>query len=197
MPVAPGYGDCSVKLVLATLARPAYVTFGINPTATDATTVAGDLKAAWLATGSLNARLDTNVTATEFQVRLGTDGGEDLAGVSTNATAGLLSAATVPPNVAVLCHKRTARGGRRGRGRMFLPWFVNVGDVAETGIIQSATVTSIQTAAAVFIGELSSRSMPMVILHGPGNSSMGAPDVVTTVQVSSLVATQRRRLGRP
>jgi hypothetical protein len=196
MPTAPGYGDVSVKMQLLTMARPAYVTFGVDPTATDPLLVAADILNAWTFAGSINTLLDSSVTATEFTVRLGTDGGEDLIATQTNATVGGRSGTSVPPNVAVLLHKRTARGGRRGRGRMFLPWCVLGTDVGEDGIITPARVTAIGTAAAVFRNQLAAVSSPMVILHGPGATSMGAPDVVTSLTVSNLVATQRRRLGR-
>lgn len=196
MPTAPGYADCSIRLQLATMARPAYLTLGLNPTSTDALQVATELGAAWLYAGSLNSCLDSNVTATEFTARLGTDGGEDLVGSVSNASVGGRSIGTFPPNVACLIHKRTARGGRRGRGRMFIPWILSTTEVGEDGVIQAARITALNAALLIFKNQLTAQSDPMVILHSPGSTSPGAPDVVTSLYASNLVATQRRRLGR-
>lgn len=196
MPTAPGFADCSLRFNLAGYNRPAYVTFGVNPTATDPAVIASDLVNAWTATGSMNSKLDNNVTMTEAMVRLGTDGSEDLVGSAINTTVGGLSASSPPPNVAVLVYKRTARGGRRGRGRMYFPWFTSTGDLTDDGTIGPTKVTALAVSIGVWKTELSTRGCPLVLLHSPGKTSMGAPDPVTSLVVSNVVATQRRRLVR-
>jgi hypothetical protein len=196
MPTPPGFGDVSIKLQHVLMPRPAYVTFGVDPVDTDPILVADAIRLAWLASGSLNSKMDASVTASEYIVRLGTDGGEDVIGSVTSTTGGGVTQTSTTPNVAALVHKRTARGGRRGRGRMFLPWFLSTSQCDEAGVITPAIVSALQTAAAVFNGELTTRGTPMVVLHNTGKTSMGAPDRVTSMQVSGLVATQRRRLGR-
>lgn len=196
MPTPPGFADISLKFQLASFNRPAYVTFAVNPTATDPDDVAAAVLGAYTATGSMNSRLDSSVTMTEVTARLGTDGSEDLIGTATNAAPGGATGGAPPPNVAVLCHKRTARGGRRGRGRLFMPWYCSDNDTNEDGTLLTSAVTAIGLAMVTFMGALNTNNVPMYILHKPGNTLPGPPDLVTNITVSGLVATQRRRLGR-
>lgn len=200
MPTPAGYADISVKLVCLNLTRPAYLTFGVNPTSTDPATVANQVKGAWLALNSANSRLDSDVTATEFIARCGQDGAEDLVGSVTNtAPGGLTSTLSPTPNVAVLVHKRTARGGRRGRGRLFFPWCVSETQLEENGQLNSTAITGMQTAMNNFLGFLTTGDTPMVVLHTESSDPLkpaGPPNVVTSLVVDPLVSTQRRRLGR-
>lgn len=196
MPTPSGYADVSIRLNLATMARPAFLTYGINPVDTDAALVAQSQAQAWLAAGSMNTRLDQNVTAAEFIVRLGTDGGGDIVGSHVNTTAGAYNGTCPPPNVATLVHKRTARGGRRGRGRLFLPWMIGEANVDEAGIISPSDVTTLQAACTTWLNALSAATTPMVLLHREGKTVIPAPDPVVQLSVGALVATQRRRLGR-
>lgn len=196
MATPPGYASVSLKLQHSSLARAAYLTYGCNPTSSDPAVVANSIVGCWLGPGSLNTKLDSSVTMTEVTVRLGTDGGEDLVGSATSTATGVPAYATPPPNVAILVHKRTARGGRRGRGRFFLPWMVQANDVGETGNLLAATRTALETACNAFRTLHATDPGPIVLLHRPGLTSSGPPDVVTAMQVMALVATQRRRLGR-
>jgi hypothetical protein len=196
MPTPPGFADVSMRLNLSGFARSAYITYGVDPTSTDPDAIATQCVLAWIGAGSMNSRLDSTVTMAEVIVRLGTDGGEDLLGSAVNASVGGLTGGAPPPNVAVLMHKRTARGGRRGRGRLFLPWFCSDNDTNEDGTLLPALVTAVQTAGAIWLADLATRNVPMHILHSPGQTAEGPPNEVTSLVVSNLVATQRRRLGR-
>jgi len=196
MPTPPGFGDCSLRFTLAGFLRPAYITFGIDASGTNPNLVAGEVYTAATAASSLMSQMDSTVTLVESIVRLGTDGGEDLVGNATGSTVGGLTGGAPPPNVAVLAHKRTARGGRRGRGRWYLPWYMSANDVGEDGVIIEAKRALKQSALNAFTNNLSTGGNPLVVLHNPGISSPGAPDVVTSIVVSNVVGTQRRRLGR-
>lgn len=196
MATPPGFADISLKFVLDSFIRPSFVTFGVNPTATDPDLVAGQVLAAAFASGGLNSQLDSNVRITECIARLGTDGAEDLIGLATQTTVGGRSGGSVPPNVAILVHKRTARGGRRGRGRMYLPWYCSDNDTNEDGTLLGAAVTAMQNATIKFVSDLDASGNPMVLLHSPGRTTAGPPDPITGIVVSNVVATQRRRLGR-
>lgn len=196
MPTAPGYADVSVGYTQTGLIRPAYLTFGVDPTDTNPALVGASILTAVTAAGSLNSVMDATATLTRIRVSLGTDGGEDLVSDTSHTTAGGSIMSTLPPNCAVLVHKRTARGGRRGRGRLFIPWCVNETDVDEAGIILAAKVTSLQTAMAAFLTALSTNTVPMVVLHNAGLTAPGPPDLVTSMTVDRLISTQRRRLGR-
>ena len=198
MPTPPGYASCSYQLNQTGLVRPAFITFGVDPTGTDPATIAGQLATAYTSAGSLNTLIDQSVTMSAVRVSLGTDGTGDLVYVlATTVTGGnALGTSSLPPNCAVLIHKSTARGGRRGRGRMYLPWTVAEANVDETGVIGATQVTQHNAAVSAWQSALSAGSNPLVLLHSPGKTAQPAPDPVTSMACDRLIATQRRRLGR-
>ena len=197
MPTPPGFADISIRMVQSGLTRPAYITFGVDPTATDPSQVCTSVQTAYTAAGSLNTLIDTSVTTTGVRASLGTDGSADLVYQSDITVAGGKTNATcVPPNCAILARKATARGGRRGRGRMYIPFAINDSDVDEAGLITSAYRTTINNALQAFLTALGVNSVPMVLLHSPGLTSQGPPDTVLSLVADTLIGTQRRRLGR-
>lgn len=196
MPTPEGFADCSVKLVLTGYNRPAYITFGVESAAIAPVAVATNLRTQWLATASMNTSLDQSVIATEFTARTGSASGEDLVGSVTNATAGANNVGSPTPNVAVLAYKRTARGGRRGRGRWFLPWFIAETDLNEDGTILTAAQNTLQTRCETFRSLLNTNGTPMVLLHRPGKTVLGDPTPVESIVIANVVSTQKRRLVR-
>lgn len=101
----------------------------------------------------------------------------------------LTSGETVAPNTAFLFSKQTDFGGRKNRGRFYLPG-VTEGSINGAGDLMSSWVTDLNTASGLALASLVSNDLPMVILH----ASVGAPTEVTSMPVSARVATQRRRL---
>jgi hypothetical protein len=196
VPTPAGYADVSIQLQNVATPRPAYITFGIDPSGTDPFTIANSIGGTWAAAGSMFTLIDTEVTMTGVRVSLGTDGGEDVIGQTSTTVAGTRSGVSMPCNVAALVHKVTARGGRRGRGRLFIPWVLNSLDVSESGIILTSRLTTMTTALNVWLNGLATGPGPMCILHGPGKTLPGPPNVVTSLVADKLVGTQRRRLGR-
>lgn len=97
-------------------------------------------------------------------------------------------------SAAILVRKRTASGGRRNAGRMFVPFVSGLEtDVDPRGIILSTTITSLQTKWNDVLSGLDGLGLPMVILH---DESFGlTPTVVTALVVAGTVGTQRRRLN--
>jgi hypothetical protein len=196
MPTAPGYADITVRLRHAMLSRSCALTFGVQPSETDPMDVAASVLAAITGASSLEGLMDNDVTIVGVRASLGTDGSEDIVGeISTTLLCDGVFAAP-PANCAVLIHKRSARGGRRGRGRLFVPWALSEGDVDEVGKITPARVTAMQTIANNLLSNLSTQLVPMVILHNAGITTPGAPNTVTSLVVDPLISTQRRRLGR-
>jgi hypothetical protein len=116
------------------------------------------------------------------------------AGGSTVYEAPRLVVGTAPPsalpnNCAYLIHKLTARAGRRGRGRMFMPPYV----IAETqvnnnGILDPPDLVGLQG--------LVDQALPgddFVLFHDILPSVL-APDPITNLVVDRQIATQRRRM---
>lgn len=203
MATPPGFAMCSYELKHSLMSRSAFITFGLDPSATDPTAVATTVRAAFMQPGSLFSILDTQCTLQNTRVALGTDGGEDLVGSDPTTGACTKALTSLPPNCAVLVHKRTARGGRRGRGRMYLPWAINASSVTEGGVLTPADQLVIQTAVSVWLSGIASGAGPVVLLHRPSSPDIqgppttpGSPNTVTSLVVDPLIATQRRRLGR-
>lgn len=192
----PGYSEALVKLTLTGMSRPAYITWGLDTEVTDPVTIAGLVMAAIQASSSLKSVLPSSVTIGPVTIRVGQDDGSAIVGEGATTTPGTAAGAYPSPNVAVLVHKTTARGGRRGRGRMFVPWGIAETSLAEDGTITSTQVTTLNTAFGNLLTQLTSNGVPMVLLHNPGLSAAGSPNLVTGLRVDPLVATQRRRLGR-
>lgn len=107
---------------------------------------------------------------------------------------GLGSAGAMPANCAVLIRKFTAGGGRRNRGRMFVPpvWPPET-NVSPGGTIAGAQVTDLQNWWNYVLVQMAIAGLPMVLLH---SAVPFTPTPITAVSVQSVIATQRRRLRR-
>ena len=100
---------------------------------------------------------------------------------------------TVPNNCAVLVRKQTAAGGRRNRGRMYLPPFMlPEGDVTPTGVIVANEQGEITAAMIQFRADLLEEDLTPVVQHDDG--SPGTP--ITTFACQGRMATQRTRMRR-
>lgn len=201
--IPPGYADCSLELRHTTMARSAFITFGVMCSGVPADQVAQEALEPWFLPGSsMNSLLDNGVVVVGCTARVGQDGGEALVAYAESGAAGGASSSTVPANCAALIHKRTARGGRRGRGRVFVPWVLAESSVEESGLVATALKNQVQTAAGVWLTNLSNNSVPMYLLHSssaPGTDNPtppGTPNAVTSLVVDSVIGSQRRRLGR-
>lgn len=95
------------------------------------------------------------------------------------------------PGVSVLVTKSTALGGRKNRGRFFLPG-ITEGDIAIGGALESSFLSACGIVFGNFFTELGDGGIPMVILHNDAT----APTDVTALVVASQSATQRRRNRR-
>lgn len=108
--------------------------------------------------------------------------------------AGTGSGAPLAPNVSTLWQKRTALGGRRNRGRAYIPPVLpSEGQVDALGVIASATITTLQTAYNAFLTAAAVSGLEPVLFH---QSAPYTPTPITSFQLQPLVATQRRRLRR-
>lgn len=159
--------------------------FGMGPadvcTAVEAAIEASDIDEVWSA----------NATLSNIHVKLGpnTTGPAADLGVSF---VGLNGGNTGYAGASLLVHKITATGGRKGRGRMFIP-AIPEGDIAIGGNIEVAPLATAVTQFDAFLAALTTELVPMVLLHNdPGD----APDDVTALLVDSKAATQRNRQRR-
>lgn len=99
----------------------------------------------------------------------------------------------LPPNCAFLLRKRTAVGGRRGRGRMFIPAGVGVGEdsVPVTGVMAEAQRAALETRYNAWIDGL---GPDPVLFHDSATPGGTTPTPITALTVEARLATVRRRL---
>ena len=108
-----------------------------------------------------------------------------------NEVSGTASGTISPPQVCFLLRKITALGGRRNRGRLYLPG-VREAAYDDEGKLTSTANSELVSAADGLIADLGTADMTMEILHSDG----GTPTDVTSLAVGQFLATQRRRLKR-
>lgn len=123
------------------------------------------------------------------QQELGTEVGQWMIPV-----VGTSSSPALPPNCTQLWHKVTTQGGRRGRGRAFVPIYSPAeGGVDATGVIEGTTVTNLQAKYDVFLAAAAAAGMLPVLFH---QTAPFTPSPIVAFQLQSMIATQRRRLRR-
>jgi len=196
MPTHWGFADISCFLSVTGDPRPSAVTFGVAADGKDAPAVWSAVQQSWTVATGIKKVIGANVVMNRIRVSYGTEDEADLVYDMPTSVGCVGSGQNLPANCALLVHKRTQKGGQRGRGRFFLPWSVNESDCGENGIINSTAVATANTALNVWYMDLATRGVPMYLLHQPGQSPTGLPTQVTSLAVDPLISTQRRRLRR-
>lgn len=216
--IPAGDGLASYHLRVGTDPEDMILTLGVRP-------VAGPFDAQHLLRletafrTTMLAQLPASMLLSKTVVRVRQDGGDDtLFERAPSAIAGGVgTGAVAPPNVAYLFRKITTRGGRRGRGRWFVPG-VQEAHVDADGLLTSGIVATYNTAAAAYLTALAAaagageKPVIPILLHNNSSSTarstspgsvtvtvtQGAagplPDVITSMTLDARVATQRRRL---
>ena len=183
---AAGFQACNVFYDLEAQATDdAEVTFGVALPAFDQTNVNVLFS---IYTDNFKAVLSSSALMSRVEVH-----DSSLATIASNTAAvvGTVTGDPMTPQVAYLIKKLTALGGRRNRGRMYLPG-ANESKVDGSGNVSSAFVTTLQTAFDNFMTDLGAADIGFVILHSDG----GTPTDITGGIAEPKVATQRRRLKR-
>lgn len=193
--IPEGFGIAKLRWKPLTSPDEVITTFGfLHDPLVSAEDEAGAIRTIAIATNRpLNpARYSTRYQSVGVEVTVMTGTGP-VTGESVAFVTGTGTGTPLTTNTAVLLKKITARGGRKGRGRMFIPGIgVSEIDVDEVGIIASGDVSALQGVWGGFFDDLSASPTLPVLLHSDG----GPPDSITSVQIQPIVATQRRRLRR-
>lgn len=157
---------------------------------------------------SLVSSMTTDWGLVKSELKVGPDETGPTFEVSTPLFAGTDAPPTCTPQVAYLLTKRTSVGGRRGRGRMYLPG-VKESNVDGGGNLSGGALAALQVEATELVTLLAAADLPMVLEHGPETvwvlvdgqprrqpvpGPIPDPDTVNSLTASSLAATQRRRL---
>lgn len=96
------------------------------------------------------------------------------------------------PQVSVLVKKITVDGGRAGRGRLYMPG-IRETRIEAGGLLNGTYKGDLQTAFDAFLQDIEDLEANAVVLHGE-TSPLEEPSRILSLQVQSMVATQRRRL---
>lgn len=169
-------------------------TFGIRPAVLfdDLDDIRAAVESAILATGFLTAPNILNGWAFNgFElVRATATGDESLEWI--NPIVGTLAGGGFASNTAVLIQKRTGLGGRRHRGRMFLPpiLFADIG-ADNNGFLTPALLANLTSTFDFFMTNLEDAEVPMVLHHG--GVALDS-QLVTSLAPAPQLATQRRRM---
>lgn len=149
---------------------------------------------------TLMGQMSNQITLINTDVRFQEDPppAPPVVGSKANSQAGAGTGAILPQNCAYLVHKRTATGGRGGRGRMYLPG-VDEAQASNIGAINLANVAGLVNSLNTLLTSINSgvTVAQMVILHDSnGVHAADPPRVVTSLTLDPVIATQRRRLRR-
>lgn len=193
-----GYADCSLFMQWQAASKTAALTFGVKSDTKSAGQVADALVTALGDANGLKKLIDSEVTFRRIRVSRGIAGPDDEIEDRQVSIAMAAAGTGLPANVAVLVHKRTDQPGRKGRGRLFLPWAVTGTNVNELGVISTIAATASQGYVTAFFQALVAAGVPMYLLHKPpaGQELGDEPTRVTSLVLDPLVSTQRRRLLR-
>lgn len=191
--IPPGFGNARFSWSLAGDDRPMGFSIGLATSGAAGAfqTLADDLA------DDMIADIPPGVRSASYAFKgvvlyVGQDGAPPLIFEAPRNSVGTSDTETLPQNCSVLVHKRTATGGRRGRGRMFVPPFRPLENaVGATGVITAAALATIQGWFTTLYGQHT-----WFLLHDNGTLLPPAPTAITSFQVDPIIATQRRRLRR-
>lgn len=192
MPV--GFGRCSHVFQVAGTSKTPVVTYGfIDDPAKTPAQVAQDRNTEWLAQ-FVPAALATTWALKETNVSIHRAGGQFIGNYAV-LSQGTAAFNAVSIAVAAILRKFTALGGRKGRGRCYLPaGYLGELSVDPAGIIDPALVTATENRWKAVIAAMSGAAEDMVLLHSALPPAVGgAPTTVIAGSMETMVATQRRR----
>jgi hypothetical protein len=198
--IPAGYGAVGIELRGAGDPDSWYVTFGV-----DLRDAGGDIEGAlnnidfaWESNWMGNFNESTTFVATHISV--GQDANDPLIVTKNNGGTGSGNSAKLPQNCALLVSKNSGVGGRRNRGRFFVPAVLNEGGVSNVGVIDSTLLNGFQDVCDEFWSQLAEPTAvgatptPMVILHNGSGVGVPAPTTVLSLTADPTISTQRRRL---
>ena len=187
MIIPEGYSQVTFFFSGSPVPLGAAIVFGVqNISDSSPATVATQVRGAW-STGGLRASWSNLCTMSHVLVK---NGPNDTGPSADVATTLLGSHADAPggAQVSMLIGKVSSLGGRRGRGRMYIP-AIPESKIDPGGTLDATYASSAQTQATATLSAMLTNNVPMVLLHNDET----IPTPVTSLAVSNIVATQRRR----
>lgn len=192
-----GFGQWTLPFSLAADLEPMVITCGFQDDGvTNANSIADQITNPLFATPTFAASsypVQYTIGPAEVVVNrtMGT-----FAGVGTTIRAGTGAQQVLPNNCAILVSKLTNRGGRRGRGRLYLPpAFIAEGNVTVNGSLLASVRDSITLDFETWRAAVTATPFDLQLLHSdPPVGSPPPPDPIVGFICSGTIATQRTRL---
>lgn len=195
--IPPGFAQCFLRWRLTGDNEEMLSSIGVRLQAgiSDPNQIAGNIITHWQSAWAAST-LGSAWVLVGARAYVGSDGDYPVGEFVVN-TAGTSATAKLPNNCALLARKRTALGGRRNRGRMFIPsGYLSEGSVTETGDLTVGDTATFSGRMQAFLDAIEAEPVVMdagVILH---SSTPTTPTVITSMDVSGKIATQRTRMRR-
>lgn len=193
-----GLAQANIVMSLNGKVAPMAMTLGVLPQVPmTASLVANRVHLSLISTGSLFAPLEVAAMSNQWSydgvnVTLMTGTGPILGSATANVN-GTATQAGLVVNGALLVRKTTAQGGRKNRGRLFMPpAYVHEINVDANGNIAPPIPGDMQNRFQFFFDALETNELEPMLLH-----SLAAalpPTAITSFVVEDRIATQRRRL---
>jgi len=190
MPTIPeGYGEAVIIYEYIATGERMTTTFGFKNNPVEIASVnAPFISEAWLEGFTAATTLDSYRFVGVYVLE--TIGGVPNSAETSDNVDGTVDAEPVSPAVAVGVKKETFYAGKKYRGRMYLPPAVlSEANVNGAGVIDGATVASLQVKLDNFRSALADLELPMHLLHNDAT----VPSEVINLLVRDNVRTQRRR----
>lgn len=202
-------GLITQSLLRTDMSRASLITFAVSVTAgvgvANAQDAVDDFQANFNA--NIAPAMDSNVNIQPPFIKLGDGTNVPAEAVAAGAAIVGGNAGTyAPPNIAALVKKTTGFGGKKSRGRTYIPFILPVTAVSENGTVDPGTATALNVRLATFLGQLITDGTVMVIANKiftvpvpplkPFVSEIQVGHNVLSYLCEPMIATQRRRLGR-
>lgn len=193
--IPEGYSNCSFIFTCLGSVKEKVTSLGVisldlvQPTAAD---IADQMQAIWSASGRpfAAASMTNDYTFKGCSVTQTVDG-FPVVGTELVDVVGTVNSDSPPSNTAVIVKKVTAAGGRKNRGRMFVPPAgLGEASIDSSGFYGSGTQAAFQALYTTAIVAMVAADLAPFLFHSDATD----PTPITALSVESQVATQRRRM---
>lgn len=187
--IPEGCGQFTLFFGGPAMPRGGVVTIGFtNDADQSAAGCVADFVTAFTASGIM-ANLSSAIETTKARAKLGPDDTGPFAEQAMSIGGGG-AATAVSPQVSFLVRKQTTHGGRKGRGRFYLPGVLEA-DVGSGGLVAPLVVSALQADVETLRTGMEGLDIPPALLH---DDLVTGAYPITGFVVDPTVATQRRRL---
>lgn len=190
--IPPGFAEMWAQFNVPGDPEPMFISCGFDVAAGETPTLAitNSIMAIW--DTNFDNVLSSSYTVGPGHIVWGNDGGDIRIDATNTPQQGDIATVASPQNAAILCRKLTAAGGRRGRGRFYVPGIPR-DKVNEIGTIDGTHLSNFNSALDDIFSTLIAHAVvdALVLFH---ESAPHTPTAITDLVAVSPLATQRRRL---